>query len=87
MQDTGEHAGLITRNARYGLVLFAIYVVLYGGFIYLAVFQPATMAQAILGVNVAIAYGFFLILSAFLLALVYLALCGRTMDDAGTPQP
>ena len=43
-------------------MLFAVYVLLYGGFIFLAVFRPDVMeSPAIGGVNVAITYGMVLI--------------------------
>ena len=61
-----------TRVSRIGLLLFAIYLVLYGGFVLLAAFSPQTMELTPLaGVNLAIWYGFGLIVAAFLLALVY----------------
>lgn len=77
-QPQDEHPEIAQRNAVYGLVLFAVYVLLYGGFIYLAVFQRATLAaEAVSGVNVAIVYGFGLIVAALVLALVYMLACRR----------
>lgn len=71
-----DHEATIGRNARYGLVLFAIYILLYGGFIVLAVFNAPLMGMSLPGgLNLAIAYGFFLIASALVLALIYMALC------------
>jgi uncharacterized membrane protein (DUF485 family) len=67
---------LIDRNSRYGLWLFLIYVILYGGFMALAAFQPQLMAKTPFGgVNLAILYGFALIVSALFLALIYMFLC------------
>lgn len=64
------------RHARYGLALFGIYVLLYGGFIALAVFNTPLMGQPVLfGLNLAITYGFGLIIAALVLALVYMWLC------------
>jgi len=64
------------RNARYGIILFLIYVVLYAGFVALNAFFPKVMAAEMPGgVNVAVAYGIGLILAAFFLALVYMVLC------------
>ena len=61
-----------TRNSRIGLSLFAIYLLLYGGFVWLAAFSPETMERTpVAGVNLAIWYGFGLIVAAILLALVY----------------
>jgi uncharacterized membrane protein (DUF485 family) len=78
-----HHAPTIARNARVGLWLFAVYVVLYAGFMVLSAFYPERMRQsAIGGVNLAVAYGFALIAGAFLLALVYMFLVrGRAADD------
>lgn len=77
--DPNEHPEIVSRNARYGLQLFAIYVAMYGGFMFLAVFKPEVMAQpAIDGVNVAIVYGFTLIVAAFVLAMIYTVLCRST---------
>jgi uncharacterized membrane protein (DUF485 family) len=75
-QHHEDHPHIVSRNARYGLIFFAIYVSLYGGFIYLAVFQTTLMGAPVLGgMNVAIAYGFGLILAALALALIYMTLC------------
>ena len=63
-------------NTRLGLVLFAIYLVLYGGFVLLNSFSPQSMeATPVAGVNWAIIYGFGLILSAFAMALIYGWMC------------
>lgn len=79
-----EHPHLVSRNARYGLVLFAIYVALYAGFIYLATFQPEVLAAtAPGGANWAIAYGLGLIFAAFVLAGIYMVLCARPSGDGG----
>ena len=79
-----HHAPTIARNARVGLWLFAVYVVLYAGFMALSAFYPERMRQsAIGGVNLAVAYGFGLILGAFVLALLYMFLVrGRAADAA-----
>jgi uncharacterized membrane protein (DUF485 family) len=63
---------MTTRNSRIGLSLFAIYLVLYGGFVLLAAFSPETMERTpSAGVNLAIWYGFGLIIAALVLALIY----------------
>jgi uncharacterized membrane protein (DUF485 family) len=57
---------------RLGLALFAIYLVLYGGFVLLAAFSPQWMEiTPLAGVNLAIWYGFGLIVAALVLALIY----------------
>ncbi len=71
------------RNARIGLILFAVYLLLYGGFVMLNAFSPQTMeVTPIAGVNLAILYGFALIVAALVLALTYGWLCRPTDDDA-----
>jgi uncharacterized membrane protein (DUF485 family) len=65
-----------TRNARVGLVLFFIYLALYCGFVFLSAFAADVMEKTpIAGVNVAILYGFGLIIAALVLALIYGFLC------------
>jgi uncharacterized membrane protein (DUF485 family) len=71
-----------SRNARIGLALFSLYLLLYSGFVLLAAFSPETMERTPLaGVNLAIWYGFGLIAAAFILALVYGWLCRSTTED------
>jgi uncharacterized membrane protein (DUF485 family) len=71
-----------TRNARMGLVLFFVYLVLYGGFVLLNAFAPDVMEiTSIAGVNVAILYGFGLIIAALVLALLYGWMCTPSGDE------
>jgi len=66
----------MTHNARIGLVLFCIYLILYCGFVFLNAFVPELMDTApLFGLNLAILYGFGLIIAALVLALIYGALC------------
>jgi len=70
-----------TRNSRIGRILFLLYLLLYGGFVLLNTFSPTTMeATPIEGINVAIIYGFGLIIAAFVLALLYGLLCTAEGD-------
>ncbi len=72
-----------TRNAKIGFFLFGIYLLLYGGFVFLNAFAPETMEiTPIAGVNLAILYGFGLIISAFVLAMIYGFVCRG--DDGST---
>lgn len=84
-----------TRNARIGLILFSVYLVLYGGFVFLNAFSADTMEAApIAGINVAILYGFGLIIAAIILSLIYGVICNReeslettsTKDSASSEQ-
>ena len=73
------------RNARLGLILFFVYLAFYAGFVLLAAFSPATMQRTPwAGVNLAIWYGFALILAAFALALLYGALCRTEVSGQQT---
>lgn len=73
------------RNSRLGLWLFAGYCAVYGLFMVLAAFSPATMALRIGGrVNVAVTYGFGLIVLAFALAVIYLVVCSRRAQGAAS---
>ena len=68
-------------NARVGLILFAVYLALYGGFIGLSAFAREWMARpSVGGVNLAIVYGFGLIGGAFVLAVLYMFLCKPEPD-------
>ena len=71
-----NHPETVSRNARNGLLLFAVYVALYLGFMLLNAFAHETMQQPVVaGVNLAIVYGLGLIAAALILALVYMWLC------------
>ena len=71
------------RNARIGLILFFVYLLLYGGFVLTNAFSPETMELTPLaGINLAVLYGFGLIISAFVLALLYGFLCGSNESDS-----
>jgi uncharacterized membrane protein (DUF485 family) len=81
---TAAEDAVAGRNANYGLVLFFVYFAFYAGFMVLNAFYPSLMRSTPLGgVNLAILYGFGLIVAAFLLALVYMYLC-RTQNDRST---
>ncbi|MBI4604126.1 MAG: DUF485 domain-containing protein [Planctomycetes bacterium] len=78
-----------------GLVLFAVYLLFYAGFVLLSALSPSTMdATPLDGINLAVLYGLGLIVGALVLALVYAYLCrgsgGRgteteTETEDGTP--
>ena len=78
-----HHAPTVARNARIGLWLFFVYLLLYGGFMVLNAFFRKQMEAPVLGgVNLAVTYGLVLIVGAFVLALVYMFLVrARAADD------
>ena len=75
-----------THNARIGMVLFVVYLILYGGFVFLNAFAAETMeATPFAGVNLAILYGFGLIVAALVLALVY-GCISKSEEGGSTPE-
>ncbi len=73
---------MLPKSSRLGLVLFAIYLVLYSGFVLLNTFAPRMMeATPWAGINVAVLYGFGLIVAAIVLALIYGVYCGASEEQ------
>ena len=69
-------------NARLGLILFAVYSILYCGFVFINAFNASLMEKIVVaGLNLAIVYGFGLILAALLMALFYGTLCKNEPID------
>ena len=79
-----DHPDVISRNARLGLVLFAVYFSLFLVFLLLNVLSPDTMAKSTFelkdrdlsfgGPNLAVVFGIGLIFAAIVLSLVYMRL-------------
>ena len=70
-------------NTRLGIVLFFIYTLLYVGFVLINAFAADMMESRVAaGLNLAIVYGFALIVIALLMALIYGVLCRRDSGDA-----
>jgi uncharacterized membrane protein (DUF485 family) len=71
------------RQSRIGFVLFALYLAFYLGFVYINAFQPALMKSTpVAGVNLAVLYGFGLIVAAILMAFLYGIVGNAASDDA-----
>lgn len=79
-----EDPAATRRNARNGLWLFAIYFAIYAGFVGLNAFVPSSMTTDLAGINLAVWYGLGLIVAAFGLALVYMALCRKPVATPTT---
>jgi len=76
-----ENQDSILRRARYGRILFLLYLVLYVGFVWLNAFEPEVMGKTPLaGINLAVLYGLALIAIAFILALLYDWLCREPVE-------
>ncbi len=63
---------------RLGVILFLVYGAIYTGFVVMNLVVPALMAAILFsGLNVAVIYGFGLIVFALILALAYNRACGK----------
>jgi uncharacterized membrane protein (DUF485 family) len=63
---------------RLGAWMFVLYALVYAGFVVINLVRPGAMEAVVLaGLNLAVVYGFGLIVFALLLALVYNRACGR----------
>ena len=86
--DAHDTVQTAARNSRYGLALFAVYLLLYGGYVLLNAFRPAVMDVVVVaGVNLATVYGLGLIAAALLMALVYGWLCRAPAPLTPGPSP
>lgn len=72
---------------RIGIILFIIYCLIYLGFILINVLKPGWMSLPVaFNLNLAVFYGFFLIIIAVIMGLIYNFLCTRAekrMKDEG----
>jgi uncharacterized membrane protein (DUF485 family) len=61
---------------RVGVLMFLLYAAVYAGFVAINVVRPVLMeTRVIFGLNLAVVYGFGLIILALVLALIYNRLC------------
>ncbi len=73
-------------KARLGMWLFLFYCVVYAGFVALNALAPMTMELPFwFGQNLAVTYGFGLIVLAIVMGLIYNAICGRMEDRMNAP--
>jgi len=78
--ELGNDAASVFKT-RLGLFLFAIYGLLYAGFVAINTISPKAMGQVVFaGLNLAVVFGFGLIVLAIVMGLIYNALCTRAED-------
>ena len=66
------------KKTKLGVILFVVYSIVYAGFVTIGVINYHLMGKIVLGgQNLAVVYGFGLILFAIILGLVYNAICTR----------
>jgi len=79
--DQPEDPVIQARNSKLGLKLFGIYATIYAAYVIVGAFLPGVMKVRLAGLNVAVLWGFLLIILAFVMAIVYGRMCAR---PAGT---
>lgn len=80
-----DHAA--KRKSKLGVKLFFIYAVLYAGFVLIGVTRPEWMGvRVVFGLNLAIVYGFSLILIAIVMGFLYHLACSRLEDELNTKE-
>lgn len=66
----------MSSNSRIGAVLFSMYLLFYVGFVAVNAFSPESMEQSVMsGLNLALVYGFGLIVAAVVMSGVYGLMC------------
>jgi uncharacterized membrane protein (DUF485 family) len=69
-------------KSKLGVIMFVVYVLVYAGFIAINVISPKTMGLVVIaGLNLAIVYGFGLIVLAIIMGLIYNSLCSKKEDE------
>jgi uncharacterized membrane protein (DUF485 family) len=64
-------------KTKLGIIMFIVYATLYLAFVLLCVLSPRVVAMKLGIMNIAVSFGFFLIIAAIVQALVYNAICSR----------
>ncbi len=64
-------------KAKLGFIMIAVFALVYAIFILICVISPKTMANSVGSLNVAVAYGFGIIVLAIIQALIYNYFCSR----------
>ena len=69
---------LIAAKRKMGVYMFIAYAIIYAGFVVINIWKPLLMEKIIFsGLNLAVIYGFGLIIIALILALIYNHLCQK----------
>jgi uncharacterized membrane protein (DUF485 family) len=76
----------IAYKMKVGVWMFLLYALFYGGFVILNVLQPVRMGEPFwLGMNLAVVFGFGLIIFALVLAVIYNGMCNRKEKALNPP--
>jgi len=69
------------RKSKLGVKLFLIYALIYAGFVFIGVSKPDLMGvRVFFGLNLAIVYGFGLIVLAIIMGFLYNLACSKLED-------
>ncbi|MCK5148204.1 DUF485 domain-containing protein [bacterium] len=69
-------------KSKLGLQLFFVYGFIYAGFVFLNTIKPMLMAKSVFfGLNLAVVFGFGLIILAIIMGLVYNAVCTKKENE------
>jgi uncharacterized membrane protein (DUF485 family) len=85
---TQQTDNAIGYKTRLGVIMFIIYGLAYAGFVIINVTNPALMKSLVfLGLNLAVIYGFGLIVFALVLAVIYNHLCTKKEKEVNKQSP
>lgn len=75
------------KKSKLGVILFFVYTIIYSGFVFINLTQPELMGQELIaGQNIAIIYGFGLIVLAIVMGFIYNYFCTRLEDKMNKNQ-
>lgn len=70
------------KKSKLGALLFLVYTLVYSGFVFIGLMYPELMGLHVLGnLNLAIVYGFGLIILAIVMGFIYNAICTKYEDN------
>jgi len=70
------------RKAKLGVKLFIVYTIIYAGFVLIGLFKPELMGLELVGgQNIAIIYGFGLIVLAIIMGFIYNYACTKLENE------
>lgn len=74
------------QKSKIGLILFGVYALIYAGFVAINTLAPKTMGiRVFLGLNLAVVYGFGLIILAIIMGIAYNHYCTKLEDRMNKP--
>lgn len=74
-------------KSKLGVKMILVYAVIYFGFILINTFKPKLMSvKIVFGVNLAVIYGFGLIILAIVLGIIYNAKCSKKEKELNSPE-